>query len=83
MAISVKVTHVWWSKSPSRKPVMSDARIRLGLLIKNDSIHRPEAICQSSKKPPMMAMRMSVTRKPCMEKAARAWVTFGSLVVPA
>ena len=33
MAISVNVTHVWWSKSPSRKPVMSDARIRLGLLM--------------------------------------------------
>ena len=54
MAISWKVTQVCWSKSPSVKPAISDEKIRVGLLIRNGSIHGPEAICQSSRKPTTM-----------------------------
>ena len=50
MAISWKVTQVCWSKSPSRKPLISDEKMRLGLLIRNGSIQRPEAISQSREK---------------------------------
>jgi hypothetical protein len=61
MAISSKVTQVCWIKSPSRKPLNSEVKMRLGLLIKKGSIHRPEAISHRKKKPPMMATRMTVT----------------------
>ncbi len=72
MAISWKVTQVCWSKSPAVKPAISDEKIRLGLLIRKGSIHGPEAICQSSKKPTTIAMRSSVTATPRMDSAVFA-----------
>ena len=38
-----------------------DVKIRLGLLIRNGSIHLPDANSQARKKPTTMALRMSVT----------------------
>ena len=83
MAISWKVTQVCWIKSPSRKPAISDERIRLGLLIKKGSIHRPDAISQSSKKPPMIAKRTTVTPKPRMESKPPVCATAASDAVAA
>ena len=64
MAISINVTHVCCSRSPSVKPVNIDEKIRLGLLIRKGSIQRPDAISHREKKPTTMAVRSSVTVTP-------------------
>ena len=38
-----------------------DVKIRLGLLMRNGSIHLPDANSQARKKPTTMALRISVT----------------------
>src|SRR4029077_20848148 len=78
MAISWNVTQVCWIKSPEVKPVTKDERIRLGLLIKKGSIHRPDAISQRSKNPPMITKRMIVTPKPCIESTPPLCTTVAS-----
>ena len=69
MAISTKVTQVCWSKSPDWNPVIRDEKIRLGLLIRNGSIHLPEANSQSEKKPPTIAIRTPTTLTPRLDNA--------------
>src|SRR5262245_54168572 len=82
MAISWKVTQVCWIRSPEVKPVNKDERIRLGLLIKKGSIHRPDAISQRSKKPPMITKRRIVTLKPRTEIPRPLWTTGASDALP-
>ena len=76
------MTQVCWIKSPEVKPVTKDERIRLGLLIRKGSIHRPDAISQSSKKTPDDNKRMIVTPKPCMESTPPSCTTAASDAVP-
>jgi hypothetical protein len=52
------------------KPVIKEEKIRLGLLMRNGSIHRPEANSQASKNPTMIAVRISVTVNPRMDNDA-------------
>src|SRR5262245_42034866 len=82
IAISWNVTQVCWIRSPEVKPVNKDERIRLGLLIRKGSIQRPDAISQRSKKPPMIATRITVTPKPRMERPLPRWTIGVSDAVP-
>src|SRR5262249_51395217 len=75
MAISWKGTQGWWNRAASRKAAIRDERMRLGLLIKKGSIHRPEAISQSNKKPPIITKRASVILKPPMGRTPPACTT--------
>src|SRR5215510_979491 len=63
MAISLKVTHVCWSKSPDWKLLIIEEMIRLGLLIRKGSIHRPEAISHSKRNAATMNARRMATHK--------------------
>src|SRR5262249_12296035 len=82
MAISWNVTQVCWIRSPEVKPVNKDERIRLGLLIKKGSIHRPGAISQRSKQPPMITKLRIVTPDARMERPPPLWTTGASDAVP-
>src|SRR4051812_31442290 len=48
---------------------MSEVKIRLGLLMRNGSIHLPDASSHARNKPRMIAVRMSVTVTVRPEKA--------------
>src|SRR5688572_14216108 len=96
MAISTKVTQVCWSKSPDWKPVTSDEKMRLGLLIRKGSTHLPEAISQRRKNPPMIANRAPMTPTPRLDSTepeasggaptdvagrGRSWSAFSAIAV--